>query len=261
MTRRDDAIELAGLAVVLVGTRFPENVGAVARACLNMGADDIRLVSPEMWDIEKAAPMATVHARHLLEAVRLFPDLPSALADCREAYATTARLGGWRRAPEMPDEAAESVARSLAAGDRVALVFGPEDKGLSNEDTSRCTHLVTVPTASQGRSLNLAQATLLLLWECLCARRAQAREADEAAEAAAPRTISMKERELLVERVKEAMLALDVLHGDNPDYFLLPMRRLLARASVTRREFDMLMGICRQIGWLAARAKGQDAPS
>ena len=67
MTEEAAVPELAGLVVVLVRTRFPENVGAVARACLNMGVAEIRLVTPELWDIEKALPMATLHARHLLE--------------------------------------------------------------------------------------------------------------------------------------------------------------------------------------------------
>ena len=247
--------ELAGLAVVLVRPRFPENVGAVARACLNMGVAEIRLVAPERWDIEKALPMATLHARPLLEGIRFYDDLGAALADCTEAYATTARLGGWRRAPLQPGEAGESMARRLASGGRCALVMGPEDKGLPNEDTSRCTHLVTIPTASAGRSLNLAQATLLVLWEALKARRELARP--EGGEGAAPGSIGLAERELLAARVKEALLRLDVLHGDNPDYFLLPFRRLLAKAHVTRREFDMLMGVCRQISWLADKATGK----
>ncbi len=246
--------ELAGLAVVLVRPRFPENVGAVARACLNMGVAELRLVAPERWDMEKALPMATLHARPLLETLRFYDDLGGALADCTEAYATTARLGGWRRAPLQPGEAGESMARHLASGGRCALVMGPEDKGLPNEDTSRCTHLVTIPTASAGRSLNLAQAALLVLWEALKARRELAREEAGGEAAPPPGSIGLAERELLTARVKEALLRLDVLHGDNPDYFLLPFRRLLARAHVTRREFDMLMGVCRQISWLADRA-------
>lgn len=260
MTTGPEAMpELAGLVVVLVRPRFPENVGAVARACLNMGVAELRLVAPERWDIEKALPMATLHARPLLETIRFFDDLGAALADCTEAYATTARLGGWRRAPLQPGEAAASMARCLAARDRCALVMGPEDKGLPNEDTSRCTHLVTIPTASAGRSLNLAQATLLVLWEALKARRELARaEAEDAGDAPPPGSIGLAERELLAARVKEALLRLDVLHGDNPDYFLLPFRRLLAKAHVTRREFDMLMGVCRQISWLADKAGERD---
>lgn len=255
MSGKGDGLpELSGLAVVLVRPRFPENVGAVARACLNMGVAEIRLVAPELWDLEKALPMATVHARPLLDNIRFYDDLGEALADCTEAYATTARLGGWRRAPLQPGEAGESMARHLASGGRCALVMGPEDKGLPNEDTSRCTHLVTIPSASAGRSLNLAQATLLVLWEALKARRELEREGSD--ESPAPGSIGLAERELLAARVKEALLRLDVLHGDNPDYFLLPFRRLLARSQITRREFDMLMGVCRQIGWLADKAAG-----
>lgn len=257
--RNKDGIELFGLSVVLVRPRFPENVGSVARACLNMGVSDIRLVAPENWDMEKAAVLATQHARHLLEGATIHADLAGALLGVQEAFATTARLGGWRKALLSPDKAAEMAARRIAKGGAAALVLGPEDQGLGNDDLALCTRLVTIPTASAGRSLNLSQAALLLLWECLKARRAIAaglaeRETGAQVGAAPGQGIGVPERELLMARVKKALLALDVLHGDNPDYFLMPFRRFLARTDISRREFDMLMGLCRQIEWLAEKA-------
>jgi len=261
--RDGGGIELFGLSVVLVRPRFPENVGSVARACLNMGASDIRLVAPENWDMEKAAVLATQHARHLLEGASVHADLAGALLGVQEAFATTARLGGWRKALLSPDKAAGMAARRIAKGGTAALVLGPEDQGLGNDDLALCTRLVTIPTASAGRSLNLSQAALLLLWECLKARRAitagQAeRETGAQAGAAPGQGIGVPERELLMARVKKALLALDVLHGDNPDYFLMPFRRFLARTDISRREFDMLMGLCRQVEWLAEKAGRAD---
>lgn len=261
--RDGGGIELFGLSVVLVRPRFPENVGSVARACLNMGASDIRLVAPENWDVEKAAVLATQHARHLLEGASVHADLAGALLGVQEAFAATARLGGWRKALLSPDKAAGMAARRIAKGGTAALVLGPEDQGLGNDDLALCTRLVTIPTASAGRSLNLSQAALLLLWECLKARRAIAagqaeRETGAQAGAAPGQGIGVPERELLMVRVKKALLALDVLHGDNPDYFLMPFRRFLARTDVSRREFDMLMGLCRQVEWLAEKAGRAD---
>lgn len=261
--RDGGGIELFGLSVVLVRPRFPENVGSVARACLNMGASDIRLVAPENWDVEKAAVLATQHARHLLEGATIHADLAGALLGVQEAFATTARLGGWRKALLSPDKAAGMAARRIAKGGTAALVLGPEDQGLGNDDLALCTRLVTIPTASAGRSLNLSQAALLLLWECLKARRAIAaglveRETDAQVGAAPGQGIGVPERELLMARVKKALLALDVLHGDNPDYFLMPFRRFLARTDISRREFDMLMGLCRQVEWLAEKAGRAD---
>lgn len=247
---------LDGLEVVLVRTRFPENIGMTARACANMGCPRLCLVAPERWEIEKARPLATPKGLPVLESVRVVPGLAEAVAGSTLVMGTTARLGGWRRSVLAADQAGAEAAAALRAGERVSLVFGSEDRGLSNEELLSCQRLVTIPTAGEASSLNLAQAVLILLYECGRALRganarscAAATEAPEAAPEAAGggRRITAAEQERLLEAFKAMLLTLDVLHGNNPDYFLLPWRRLFGRAALRRHEYDALMGLCRQV--------------
>ena len=247
---------LDALEVVLVRTRFPENIGMAARACANMGCGRLCLVRPERWEIEKARPLATPKGVPVLEAIRVVPNLAEAVAGSTLVMGTTARLGGWRRSVLMADQAGAEAAGALRAGERVSLVFGSEDRGLSNEELLLCQRLVTIPTAGEASSLNLAQAVLILLYECSRALRGgrvrHSADSAEAAEATADagsggRRISAAEQERLLEAFRAMLLTLDVLHGDNPDYFLLPWRRLFGRAALRRHEYDALMGLCRQV--------------
>ena len=243
---------LDGLRVVLVNTRFPENVGMAVRACANMGCPELTLVTPERWIPEKAAPLATPKGLPLLEKVRLMGSLEEATGDCHLIVATSARVGGWRRAIQRPDEAAAAIRDTLARGERAAIVFGSEDRGLENGHIEHCHHIVTIPTFGAS-SLNLAQSVLVMLYACAGAvRRAQAGQcacvpAAPAREDMAPGGITGADTERLMAALKDALTRLDVLHGDNPDYFLLPWRRLFARARLRRHEYDALMGLCRQV--------------
>jgi len=258
---------LDGVRVVLVNTRFPENVGMAVRACANMGCPELTLVTPEMWKPEKAAPLATPKGAPLLSRVKVVSSLEEAVGDCHLIIATTARTGGWRKALQSPGEAACGVARSLAGGERVAIVFGNESRGLENSQIELCQRIVTIPTSGEASSLNLAQSVLILLYEGAGAVRrlqhagksgspqpvpeaqaAQAKDGEEAGHSA-PAVITGEDEERLMEALKDALLRLDVLHGDNPDYFLMPWRRFFARARLRRSEYAAFMGLCRQIRW------------
>lgn len=240
---------LQGLDVVLVKTRFPENIGMAARACANMGCPDIRLVEPERWLPDKARPLATAKGLPVLDGVRVYDDLPAAVAESALVIGTTARVGGWRREILHPSAAASEIVTALRDGNRVSLVFGPEDRGLDNAEISACHRVLTIPT-DEANSLNLAQSVLLVLYECAEAmRHAQRaeRDADHPAAPHAEKSISAQEQERLVAALKETLLAVDALHGDNPDYFLMPWRRLFGRARLRRHEYDAFMGLCRQV--------------
>ena len=182
--------------------------------------------------------------------MQVLPEMSAAVADCSLVIGTTARTGGWRRSLLSPEQAAGEVAQALERGEKVAVVFGPEDRGLDNDAIQHCQRLVTIPTNPEASSLNLAQSVLLLLYECAKAVRARQHEpAGEKApaEGGSGRVISSADYERLLDNLKDMLLRLDCLHGDNPDYFLMPWRRLLARAQVRRHEYDALMGLCRQV--------------
>ena len=235
------------LRLVLVRTRFPENVGTAARASANFGHAPLFLIDPERWGESgkaRAMPLATAQGAPMLDSLTVSPSLADAVAPCTLVIGTTARTWGWRRQLFTPGQAAARVAERLTAGEDVALVFGPEDRGLSNGDLEHCGMLVTVPTAPDASSLNLAQAVLLLVYECFLALPDAPRVPDLGA---LSRRITQEERDILHRTLKETLLELDFLKAGNPDYFFLPMARFLDRADMRRHEMDMFMGICRQI--------------
>lgn len=224
--------------VALVRPRFPENIGMIARACANMGCAELRLVNPERWDILKAEPLATSQGMAVLKNMKIFTSLAEAIADCSSAWATSARTGRHRGRPIPPDRAAGAIA---ALSGKAALVFGPEDRGLSNEELALCQHLIRIPTASAASSLNLAQAVLLTLYEC---RQAAI---GKPAHATARKTISQAEWQLLARSLKQILAELDCPAGRNPDYYFRQWAAILRQGELGRQEFDTLMGFCRQI--------------
>lgn len=244
---------LENIDVILFRPKYPENIGSVARACLNMGCGQIVLVDPWKWDIEKALPLATHHARHLLDTVRIHSTLAEALAPYSFAYGTTARTGGWRKAIQTPEEAAPRIIEQRNAGGRIAIVFGPEDKGLANDETELCNQLLTIPTTENLTSLNLSQAVMVVLYECF---KKSLGKPFKIAGQHTDRYITTEERELLFSQLQETLLDIDYLKPDNPDYFMLPMKRFLNRVNPRLNEYNQLMGLCRQMQRIVRIAKG-----
>lgn len=234
------------LHLILVETRFPENIGSVARASANFGSAPISLVKPEMWNIEKASPLATRQGIKLLEQVQIFDTVQDAIKDCVFCVGTSARVGGVRRETHTPKECAKEIITCLQKGEHVALLFGPEDRGLENHHLEHCHRLVTIPTSPDCASLNLAQAVLLIMYEIyqLAPEKHKMRQKDKGA---LSRRITSEERTLLHEKLKQVLTQLDVIQESNPDYFFLPMARFLDRKDIRRHEMDMLLGICRQV--------------
>ncbi len=243
---------LENLNIVLVETRFPENIGAVARASANFGSSPLHLVQPERWDKEKAVPLATKQGVELLDSIQIHESLAKAVAASSFCIGTTARTGGVRREIWNPRECATQIVERLKVGESVSLVFGPEDRGLENNHLDLCQGLVTIPTSPLCSSLNLAQAVLLMVYECflLIPKEKNKQKKDKGA---LSRRINNDERQLLHQKLKEALIDLDVIKGDNPEYFFLPMAKFLDRADVRRHEMDMLLGICRQLGHMKQR--------
>lgn len=243
------------LAVILVRTRTPENIGTTARAMANMGVAELILVAPERWEKDRAAILATSQGQPLLDRLRIVPTLAEALQGFTVAIGSTARTGGWRTALLTPEQAARAARSAARQGSRVALVFGPEDKGLNNAEIELCTQLMNIPTAVDSSSLNLAQAVLIILYECLKADQvlpfnltpSAKREWAEPASRAEARRVTLEEEHLLLDTIKAQLVNLEHLPADNADWFMKTMRRFLRKKGLRRNEFDMLMGICRQI--------------
>lgn len=246
---------LENIAVVLFRPKYPENIGSVARACLNMGCSRIILVDPWNWDYDKALPLATHHARHLLDGITICGTLAEALGPYSYSYGTTARLGGWRKSIMLPEEAASRIIEQRNEGGEIAIVFGPEDKGLTNEETDLCNQLMTIPTTENLTSLNLSQAVMVVLYECF---KKSLTRPFKVAGYPKERFINHDERELLFGQLRETLIDIDYLKPDNPEYFMLSIKRFLNRVNPRLNEYNQLMGLCRQMQRIVRIAKGKD---
>ena len=148
--------------IVLVAPQLGENVGMVARAMLNCGLTELRLVRPrDGWPSEKAEAAAS-GALEVIQGVRLFDSTEAAVADLQRVYATTARPRGMVKPVVTPAEAARELRAAAAAGEKTGLLFGPERSGLVNDDIALADAVLTVPLNPAFSSLNLAQAVLLV---------------------------------------------------------------------------------------------------
>ena len=151
--------------VVLVAPQMAENVGAVARAMLNCGLLELRLVRPRHgWPNLAAVPSAS-GADEVLDAARVYSTTAEAISDLSCVYATTARLRDMIKPLLSPREAAVEIHAATARGARVGLLFGPERTGLDNDDVVLSAGLIHVPLNPEFSSLNLAQAVLLVAYE------------------------------------------------------------------------------------------------
>jgi len=234
-------------AFVLFKPKAPGNIGSAARALKNMGLRDLRLVAPGKANRRAAEAMA-VHARDVLDGAGVFPDLTAAVADCGLVVGTTCRPGAYRRIAK-PVRAAAAELVALSATNRVAMIFGPEDFGLTNRELKLCDRLLTIPAAADYLSLNLAQAVMVVAYELMMAAGASG---DVAGTAALPALASAAAVDEMLARMTEALVAIGFLPGDNPDHIMFAVRAMLGRSGVTPRECDILNGMARQIRWFAA---------
>ena len=233
------------IRVVLVRPRDGGNVGAVARAMKNMGLAQLVLVDPPALDPQRAVTMA-VHAREILDASRTVPTLADAIAGCGLAVATSGRATAARDGALPPRALAPTIV-AAAAGNDVALVFGPEDHGLALAELALCQREIAIPTSPAYGSLNLAQAVLLCSYEIFLA-------ASRAGNAGAERTLAPNaRRELLYTKLEEALRGLGYHHRANAAHMMRRLRRLLGRADLDDEEVQILLGLARQIAWAGQR--------
>lgn len=227
---------LSRLCVVLSRTSHPGNLGAAARAMKTMGLADLRLVAPRHFPHEEATALAA-GAADVLHAARVFDSLEAALADCALAAGFSARGRDLSHPAAALREAAPGLLEA-AAGARVALVFGNETSGLSNEELLRCQRLVSIPADPAYSSLNLAAAVQVACYELAASAGAFAVERGKPGTPATGEDI-----EGLFARLEAAALASGFIEPGRPGRFMERMRRLFARAGLEREEVKLLHGL------------------
>jgi tRNA/rRNA methyltransferase len=239
-----ECVNLENIAIVLHRPRYPENIGASARAACNMGISQLIVVDPRDCDLTRVLKMATHFAADLVEGIEVFENLETALDPFQYVVGTTARVGGRRATTSHPRKMAERLI-PISQKNRIALVFGPENTGLTNVELRFCHALVTIPTA-EFASLNLAQAVMVLCYEVFLASRQGARPFT-------PRLATSQELEVMYGQLKETLVNIDFINRENPDYWMQYVRRFFSRSNMRAREVKMIRGICRQIEWYGSR--------
>ena len=233
------------IAFVLCRPMQAGNIGSAARAVKNMGFSDLRLAGAAISLQSRAATSMAVHAGDVLANATVHPDLASALHDRTLTVGTTCRPGLYRSgAIALRNAAADLIAESRR--NRLAIIFGPEDRGLSNEELKSCHRLITIPAADEYPSLNLAQAVILVAYELRLAADAGAARASDAMEFA-----PAAEVEAMLTRMSDALIEIGFLPEDNPDHIMFALRGIFGRSGLSTRELDILNGIARQMKWIA----------
>ena len=232
---------LEHVAVILVEPQHPGNIGMVCRAMANFGASELRLVNP-CAHLHPEARKFAVAANHLLGQASVFPDLAAALGDLHTTVATTRRAGRLRG--ELLDIAeVPRLQKMLTAGQRMGLVFGREDAGLTSEEVALCSHAATVATAPGVGSLNLAQAVLLFLHEL-------SRDPGIAVNPEGTReTPSASEMEALFRQIEMLLDRIAFLNPNRPEGVMNTLRRLHHRAGLDKRDLAILRGMWSQLEW------------
>ena len=235
---------LKNLRIVLVRPRGSGNIGSVARALKNFGATELAIVGTARTRSFWARAMA-VHGRDILSKAKCYGTIREAIADCTLVVGTTCRGGLYRKHSQTPREVAPAIAAAARTG-MVALIFGPEDHGLSNQDLEPCQLLITIPAHSDYPSLNVAQAAVICLYEIfLASLGAAAVEKIERARA--------EDIERLYDIMREALLKIGFLDSENPEHMLLAFRRILGRAGLEDADVRIFTGLFRQIEWYAEK--------
>ena len=226
--------------IVLVRPQLGENIGKAARAMLNFGLAEMRLVSPrDGWPNPSAGPAAS-GADVVLEKAQVFETLAEAVADCAHVFATTVRKRGVTKPVMTPEEAARAI---VAEQGRSALVFGPERSGLETDDVALARTILTVPINPEFGSLNLAQAVILLAYEW-SKRSALAQPPAKELEPHAPHG----EVEGLIGQLDEALLAKGYFHPvSRMETTRNTIRTIFTKTGWSSREVKAVRGIIRAL--------------
>ncbi len=239
-------LDLSNITIILNAPRYPENIGAAARCCKNMGISTLRLVKPERIDMDKIQKMATHEALDVVESMTIHDDLKAAIDDLHYLAGTTARTGRRRRPSHSPRELATFVA-SLDKETRIGLLFGSEKWGLKNHDLSLCSSVVTIPT-SNFSSINLAQSVMILCYEIFTAKL-------NSPIIKRPRLATFREKEGMFHHLYDTFEKVGLFEKQTPSYWMLNARRLFNGKGLTAKDVKMVRGFLRQVTWALKNAR------
>ncbi|MBK8916155.1 MAG: RNA methyltransferase [Phycisphaerales bacterium] len=255
---------LSLIRVILVRPSGETNVGSVARVLANMGLGELVLVAPRCNPLSETAQAYAVRAADRLRSARIVASIPEALDGCVRSIATTAKLGMYRRQAAIAIRDAAALAVAGARSGPVAIAFGPEDRGLLQEETLHFDRLASIPSDDAYPALNLSAAVTIAAYELrLAARAAEDQPPLPHALPGPPATESRKAA--MYSHLFTGLDRIGFFAGpggnSNPDHLKFALRHMLGRLDLTENEADILTGAGRQMQWFAEAANRRNNPS
>lgn len=231
---------LSNIRVVLVGTSHPGNIGSTARAMKTMGLSTLYLAEPRVEPDGQSIALAAGASDILKYAVKV-DSLAEAIADCSLVIATSARSRTLDWPMLEPREAGQKLVTESLKGP-VAIVFGRENHGLSNEELQQCTYHVAIPANPKYSSLNLAQAVQIICYETRVAHLAQTETIQESTEYPLA-----ADQERFFVHLESTLLSTGFIIQNHPGQVMSKLRRLFSRARIESQEMNILRGILTSI--------------
>lgn len=251
---------LDNVRIVMVNTTLSANIGAAARAMKTMGVTDLCLVDPKLFPSAEATSLAS-GASDVLAKARVVATLEEAVADCALVFGTSARSRTipW---PLMDARQAGEVVYRASSSQKVAIVFGREDRGLTNEELHLCNYHVCIPSDEEYGVLNVAAAVQVLAYEVRMAHLS-AEAAPEAESKPMPlqflhwdqEVVPHEDMERFYAHFEKTLVEAEFLAADNPRQLMARMRRLFGRIRLDRIEYNMWRGIFTRLQDMAAQLK------
>jgi TrmH family RNA methyltransferase len=233
---------LKNLRIILISPRNPLNIGAAARAMSNFGVSELRLVNP--YEVAFREAKSAVKSQHVLKAAREYATVAEAVADCALVVGTTSKGHRELQHPlRRLEVGGRIIAKKLNSESSVALLFGSEKFGLSNQDMSHCHWLMRIPTREAHGSMNLGQSVAVCLYEIV---------RNPAAAKAAPdpqRTATAEDAERITQLLEEILGHSGYVHARVAGSTRLKIRRLIRRMDLTAHDGEVWLGMLRQILW------------
>lgn len=235
------ASDLDNIRIVLVRTFHSGNIGSTARAMKTMGLNNLTLVNCKDFQLDQALQMA-MSADDVVTNAKHVESLYEAVADCAVVTASTARTRDYDLPMQNPEQAAQNLCKS-AKKQQVALVFGPERMGLSNEDLRHCTHRVTIPTSPDYSSLNLAAAVQTLSYEvfkqhCVITENVPTNIVKDLREMP-----SIENTEQFYQHLEEALVDVGFIFKKHPGEIMKKLHRMFSRTQMDQTEMGIMRGV------------------
>lgn len=230
---------LANIRIVLIQTSHPGNIGSAARAMKTMGLSELYLVKPKVFPDDQAVAMSS-NATDILDNATVVESLNDALIDCHLVVGTSARSERTLKWDILePRKCSEQLVEKASKG-KVAIIFGRESSGLTNDELAMCQHLVHIPTNPEYSSLNVASAVQIMSYECRVALLADSNEVDDVSE---EEVVTANVMEGYYQHLETAMIESKFLDPENPKHLMTRLRRLYGRIGVTPSEINILRGM------------------